>query len=42
VRPLDVTTFVSVALVIAAAGISASAVPALRAARIEPAGVFRD
>jgi putative ABC transport system permease protein len=42
VQPLDLTTFLSVALVIAAAGMSASAVPALRAARIDPARVFRD
>jgi putative ABC transport system permease protein len=42
VQPLDATTFVSVALVIAGAGIGASMVPAVRAARIDPARVFRD
>jgi putative ABC transport system permease protein len=42
VRPLDTTTFVTVAMVIVGAGLSASAVPALRAARVDPARVFRD
>jgi putative ABC transport system permease protein len=42
VQPLDTTTFVSVAVVIAGAGLAASAVPAVRAARVDPARVFRD
>ena len=42
VQPLDATTFVSVALVIAGAGMGASMVPAVRAARTDPARVFRD
>ena len=42
VQPLDPTTFVSVALVIAGGGIGASMVPAVRAARTDPARVFRD
>ena len=42
VQPLDAATFASVALVIAAAGIAASMVPAVRAARTDPARVFRD
>jgi putative ABC transport system permease protein len=41
VQPLDATTFVSVALVIAGAGLGASMVPAVRAARTDPASVFR-
>jgi putative ABC transport system permease protein len=42
VQPLDAATFVSAALVIAAAGLVASAVPAIPAARVDPARVFRD
>ena len=42
VEPLDAPTFASVALVIAGAGLAASMVPAVRAARTDPARVFRD
>jgi putative ABC transport system permease protein len=42
VEPLDAPTFASVALVIAGAGLGASMVPAVRAARTDPARVFRD
>jgi len=41
VKPLDPLTFASVAIVLALTAVLASAAPALRAARIDPAVTFR-
>ena len=42
VRPLDPVTFAAVAVVLAMTAAVASAAPAFRASRIDPAVTFRD
>ena len=41
VQPLDLPTFAGVVLVVAACGLAASALPAVRASRVDPATAFR-
>jgi ABC-type antimicrobial peptide transport system permease subunit len=42
VQPLDVVTFVSVAVVLGLTAALATAIPALRAARVDPVEAFRN
>jgi ABC-type lipoprotein release transport system permease subunit len=42
VEPLDAVTFISVAVVLGFSAAAATAIPALRAARVDPVEAFRN